>query len=115
VGRSLRYLGFLVLAALLGVWMAADVLKWTAVQEHLTPALFMQVAALAGFMIAAGFVLPLLGGAAGVVVGKRCARCSKRIDSAATYCKDHQKVALEELRDKDRWHDQTNSRRRPGR
>lgn len=114
MGRTLRNLGFLLLGGVVVVWIAADILKLQPIKEHLTPALFMQVSALAGFMVVAGIVLPLLGGAAGAVVGRRCARCSRRIESSATYCKDHQKLALEELRDKDRWHDQT-GRRPPGR
>ena len=110
MGRSIRNLGFVVLVGAVVVWILGDVLKIPQIQEHFTPALFAQVAALAGFMIAAGIVLPLVGGAAGAVAGKRCARCSKRIEPSATYCKDHQKAALQELRDKDRWQDQSRSR-----
>lgn len=96
----------------IGLFIVNSLVGIPVVGEHLTNALFLQISGFAVFLIAAGLVLPVLGGAAGAVAGKRCARCGKRVEKNQLYCRDHQKAALEELRDRQKSIEDTSYGRR---
>lgn len=115
MARTLRGSGFTLLAVLIGVYVLDSMVGIPGMKGVLTTALFTQVAGLCAVMIAAGFVLPILGVATGAVAGKRCPRCGRRVTKNSIYCADHQKLALNELRDKQKDFDDTafgNRRRR---
>lgn len=99
---TLRRLGFTLFALLIAVYLISQMVEIPGAREVLTTALFSQIAALCVLMIVVGFVLPVLGGAAGVVAGKRCPRCGKRVEKNQIYCRDHQKAAIDEMRDRQR-------------
>lgn len=70
--------------------------------EFLTPPLVRQMAIGSAGIFLLGLVAGVFGGAAGKVAGKRCPRCGKRVGKGQVYCRDHQKRAIEEMRDMDR-------------
>ena len=115
MARSLRSFGFLLLAAVAALAMISQMIELPFIKEFLTVGNTTAVAFLAGAMIAAGIVLPILSGAAGTVAGKRCARCSKRVEKNQMYCHDHQKAALEEMRDHQKNMEDTSYGRKSGR
>jgi len=109
---TLRISGFLMVAGLVVVYILNSFSPIASLAHLLTNSNFTMIATLGGLMIAAGFLLPIVSGAAGAVAGKRCPRCAKRVEKNQLYCLDHQKKALEELRDRDKTGEDTNFKRR---
>lgn len=99
MGRLLRYLGLVLLAAT-AVLLIADVLGWIASG---TADRWIRHSARAGIAsLGAGVLLGILRPVGRTLRRGRCARCGATIERGQTYCMDHLQEAVNAYRDQAR-------------
>ncbi len=99
MGRTLRYLGLIVLAAT--AWLVlADAVGWVpdgTADRWLSKGILVGLACLA-----AGTLLRLFGPISREIRRDHCVRCGAPTERGHPYCRDHLKEALEDARDETR-------------
>lgn len=99
MGRTLRYLGLIILAAT--AWLLlADLAGWV---PNGTSDRWTSTGLLAGLACLGGGILLRLFVPLGREIGRdRCARCGAPVEKGHHLCRDHLKAALDEARDRTR-------------
>jgi len=95
-----RFGGLLLLASVLYLAIA----QWA--YGGVDNGLFIKILLAGGVCVAAGIVLWILGRGAAGLAARSCRRCGRRVKPGRTYCDDHFKEAIEEVRDHQRGHGQ---------
>ena len=99
VGRTIRFLGLLVLAA--AAWfLVAGEAGWIA--DDVADRWFLPLAGLGGAVLAAGSLLGALDPALRWMSRGRCARCGAATERGQVYCLDHLKATVHEAQDHSR-------------
>ena len=99
VGRTIRFLGLLVLAG--AAWfVVAGEAGW--ITDATGDRWFLPLAGLGGAIVAAGLLLGALDPALRWMSRGRCARCGAATERGQVYCLDHLKATVQEAQDHSR-------------
>jgi hypothetical protein len=99
LGRILRYVGIVLLAAT-AVLMLAEGVGWL---ESRPVDRWIWVSLRAGILcLGVGFLLALLSPVGRELRRGRCVRCGAQVERGQTYCRDHLQAAVNEYRDQNR-------------
>lgn len=95
-----------VLLRTLGLLVAAGGLIWMVVTDLILKesrgAQVRLILLTGGFLLALSLLFSVTGRLTARVAGKRCSRCGKPVQHGHTYCSDHQKQAIDQMRDSQR-------------